>query len=420
MKKIFLLLLVALNSFGQTPLSLHTALETGLRHRFDVQANKLDVALAKNKITSAKEAWLPDLHANAEVRYNTKLETMVLDGFNGTGTEKIEVGTKNRTMYSLELSQPLFKPGLRIDTKIASLEVQEAQEKELEKEVSIRNKIVEAYLTVLLKKKELELTLESTSRYHEYLNVALEKERLHTILAADVLKVRTDYENANITAQDAQQQYDGAIRALKYHLNIDSAFILTDSLETLQAATMQSSNIDERPELKKLFFMQKTNQLRIQKSNGLWLPSLYFIGNYTSQFQSARFDYSQHLWSPYNYIGLKASLPITELFKKSKREFTIKAKQLQLQYDQQKADLTYEYSKIEIDLINNKGNITTAANNLDLARTLYDSQLTLYRSGTVSYNTLLDTEASINTAAKNYIKAVYNYLISYYNYKRIQ
>lgn len=420
MKKILLLLLVALNSFGQTPLSLHTALETGLRNRFDVQANQLDVALAKNKITSTKEAWLPELRANAEVRYNTKLETMVLDGFNGTGTEKIEVGTKNWTMYSLELSQPLFKPGLRIDTKIACLEVQEEQAKALEKEVNIRNKIVEAYLNVLLKKKELELIQESAGRYHEYLTVALEKERLHTLLASDVLKVRTDYENANISVQDAQQQYDGAIRALKYHLNIDSTFILTDSLETLQAGGVQASHIDERPELTKLSFMQKTNQLRWQKTSLLWLPSLSFIGNYTSQFQSAQFDYTKHLWSPYNYIGLKASLPVTELFKKSKREYAIKAKQLQLQYDQQKADLTYEYSKIETDLVNNKGNVNTATNNLNLARTLYDSQFNLYRSGTVSYNTLLDTEASINTAAKNYIKAVYNYLVSYYNYKRIQ
>ena len=100
MKKIIILLLVAVNSYGQTGISLNAALETGLRNRFDVQANKLDVVLAKNNITRSREAWLPDLRANGEVRYNTKLETMVLDGFNGAGSEKIEVGTKNWTMYS--------------------------------------------------------------------------------------------------------------------------------------------------------------------------------------------------------------------------------------------------------------------------------------------------------------------------------
>ncbi|SFW26635.1 TolC family protein [Chitinophaga sancti] len=420
MKKIIILLLVAVNSYGQTGISLNAALETGLRNRFDVQANKLDVVLAKNNITRSREAWLPDLRANGEVRYNTKLETMVLDGFNGAGSEKIEVGTKNWTMYSLELSQPLFKPGLKIDTKIATMEVQEEQAKELEKELSIRNKIVEAYLNVILKQQELRLVQESANRFREYLNVSLDKERLHTILASDVLKARTDYENAGISLQDAQQQYEGAIRALKYQLNIDTDLVLTDSLETLQAAQLVVFNIEDRPELMRLSFMKRTNQLRVQKSNLLWLPSVSFIGNYTSQFQSARFDYSKPLWSPYNYIGLKASLPLTELFKKSRREYTIRAKQIQLQYDQQKADLGYEYSKIETDLVNNKGNIMAAKNNLALAGSLYDSQLALYKLGTVSYSTLLDTETSVNTAAKNYIKAVYNYLVSYYNFRRMQ
>ncbi|WP_161973452.1 TolC family protein [Arcticibacter tournemirensis] len=432
-ERIFILMgmLISVASHSQTlppkQLSLAQAMQTAIERRYDIRANKLDADIAANKISKAKNEWLPTLKADGEVRYNAQLQTMILDGFGGNGgKEKIEVGTTNFTTLSMDLSQNIYKPGLNADINIAKAENKAEQQKTAEKENTIRMQVAEAYLNVILKQKQLQLAKDNTRRYREYLDVSSERKRLGTILETDLLKAQTDLENASLTEKESTQNYDLAMKALKYQMNIqdDMPLVLTDSLQTLIIANhLTDSHVDmlERPELKQLKFLEEANDLKIRKENSKWAPTLSLTGNYTTLYQAADFKYIASMWTPYNYIGIKASLPITELWTRSanKKEYRLKASQLQMQYQQKQQDLNYEVTKNKTELWNTTGNIQSAENSLTLSRTLRQNQFNNYKLGTVTYSAVLDAEATINTAEQNYVKAVYNYLLAYYNFKKL-
>jgi len=424
-------MLIAAASHSQTltpkQLSLAQAMQTAIERRYDVRANKLDVDIAENRISKIKNEWLPTLKADGEVRYNAQLQTMILDGFGSDGgKQKIEVGTTNFTTLSMDLSQTIYKPGLKADIKIAKAERKAEQEKTAEKENTISMQVAEAYLNVILKQKQLQLAGENTQRYKEYLDVSSERKRLGTILETDLLKAQTDLGNAKLTEKESVQNYDLAMNALRYQMNLndDTPLALTDSLQILiktHQLTDYQVKMEERPELKQLVFSKEANDLKIKKEIYKWTPTLSLTGNYTTLYQAADFKYIGSMWTPYNYIGVKASLPITELFIRSadKKEFQLKASQLQMQYQQKQQDLNYEVAKNKTELWNTTSNIQSAENSLTLSRTLRQNQLNNYKLGTVTYSSILDAEATINTAEQNYVKAVYNYLLTYYNFKKL-
>lgn len=399
-------------------ISLAQAFELGVKNRYDIQANKLNVAIAKNTVSKNRKEWLPDISATGNARYNTQLQTMVLDGFGG-GNQKITMGTTNLTYVSLDLTQNIFKPGLNTDIKIAKNDAVLEMEKYNEKEISIKQSIAEIYYNVVLKKTQLKLANASLERYSKYYTIAQDKYKLKVILDNDLLKAMLDYENAKNSAQEANLNYQRYLLQLKNSLNIDNTteIVLTDSIETFQNENVLTNTISlnsKRTDLKQLELQYESNKLKVLKSKQYVLPTISIIGNYTTQFQSDKFDYSKNLWSPYNYLALKVSLPLTGNLKNANtiKEYQLKMQQNEFQLRQKKLDIDNEIAKNDNELINATNRIATSKSNLELSKTLYQNQINMYQLGTVTYANILDAETSMNTAEQNYIKAVYDYLIA--------
>lgn len=421
MKRYLFIIIVFLSciqlSEAQQKISLSDAVEYAVKNRNDIQANKIDVSLAENAIAKSRNEWIPEITANGELLYNTQLQTMVFDS-----GEKFQMGTKNLTSVSFNLNQPIFKPGLSTDIKINKATLLVQREVFQEKEHNIRLYVVEAYLNVIFREQQLRVIEESTKRYESYFNLAKDKIQLGTILETELLQAQTDYENALINKQKAVQNLDLAEKALKYQMNIsdEEKLVLTDSLSVLVNNNLMKSNIQDRPELKQIYYSQQENNMKLRKSSLMWLPTISLVANYTTEFQSSNFNYSQKLWFPYNYVGVKASFSLSSMFKlhTDRREFKLKATQLMMQYEQKKHDLNYEVDKCNIELLNAFNNIGSTEKSFNLGKKLYSQQLAVYKLGTITYSTLLDAESSVSTAELNYITAIYDYLVAYYNYKK--
>jgi len=407
-------------SKAQQKLSLADAVEYATKNRYDAQANQLDIALAENTVKKSRNEWIPEITASGELLYNSQLQTMIFD--NG---EEFKMGTKNLTTLSLNLSQPIFKPGLSTDIKINKAALSAQKEALRQKESDIRLYVVEAYLNVILREQQLSLSKDNAERYKLYFDLARDKMQLGSILESDLLQVQTDYENSRINLQKAEQNYALAMKTLKYHLNMPDSeeLMLTDSLSVLiNNNPMQAWNTgtEERPELKQLYYSQQENDLRLKKSGMMWLPTLSLVANYTTEYQADNFKFSQKNWFPYNYIGLKASFPLSDILKRGtdRQEFKVKASQLAMQYNQKRQDIDYERKKYHTELTNASGNISSTNKTLDLSKDLYSQKLAVYRLGTIDYSVLLDSESSVDTAEQNYITAVYEYLVAFANYRK--
>ncbi len=425
MKRQFFIIIVILLSCiqlsqAQQRLSLADAVEYAAKNRYDAQANKFDIELAQNAVSKSRNEWIPEITANGEVLYNAQLQTMIFD--NG---EEFKMGTKNLTTLSLELSQPIFKPGLSTDIKINKATLSVKKEVLQEKKTNIKIYVIEAYLNVILREQQLKLSEENTERYKSYFDLTQNKIQLGTILESELLQAQTDYENSQTNLQKAQQNYTLAVKALKYHLNMPDSekLVLTDSLSVLlnnNPMQIRNTNAEDRPELRQIYYSQQENDLWLKKTSMMWLPTILLMANYTTEYQASNFRFSQKLWFPYNYIGLKASFPLSNIFKlrTDRREYQLKSSQLSMQYNQKLHDINYERDKYNTELLNAFGNINSTTKTLNLSKELYSQQLAVYKLGTISYSALLDIKSSVNTAEQNYITAIYEYLIAYSNYTK--
>ncbi|HKC67502.1 MAG TPA: TolC family protein [Bacteroidia bacterium] len=434
MKKVILLLLSVASVFvyAQQPtsnlsISLKQAIDEGLKNRYDIQAQKYNLAVADNSISKTKKEWIPEISGSATARYSPQIQaTYIPAGFISPNPALVALGATSISVFGLDLNQNIFKPAITTDVKIAKNNLAQQQEKNKQDENTIKEEIVKSYLNVLLKDLQNKIAANDEQRYKEYAQVAEGKLKLGTLIENDYLKAKLDYENAKSETLKAKQSYDLAVNNIRYQINIpaETQLSLTDSLNSLFAASDQlatKGDANNRTEIKQLVLQQEANKLYISKTRQNALPTFSFFANYSQQFTYTNFDYGLHQWwSPFNYLGLKLSVPITSNFKNynSIQEYKFKSTQTDLELKQRTSDINYEIQKASTELSNSYKNMQTAKSNYELSQVIYQNQKQQYTIGSLLYSNLLDTDRTLSTTEQNYIKAVYDYLLANVNYQK--
>lgn len=412
----------------QLTLSLQQALTLGIQNRYDLKANLYNISLAKNRISKNKKAWIPDIHAEGNLKYNSQLRpTIIPEGiFGSTKAQMIAMGSKNVSTFGLSLNQPVFKPGINTDIKIANARLDLNKEKIRGNKIDIKNDIATAYLNVLLKKLQFKIAKEEENRYKEYKMLAEGKYKNGALIENDYLRAKLDHENAKVKTATSKQEYQLAKDYLKYQINVplNVKIVLSDSISTISFGRTDPANnglTDQRTEIKQLNLKQKENVLRLKRTRQNALPSVSIVGYYAQLFQNENFNYGKpKWWAPESYVGLKFTIPITANFtnKNIIREYELKGQQLKMNLKQEKSTISYQIKKAETDLHNAGINMQSAKKNYQLAQTIYHNQQQQFAIGVFHYSDLLDTEKSLNNAEQNYIRNVYDYLMAKLQYEK--
>jgi len=421
-------MLLSLSALAQNTdtlkISLQQAQALALKNRFDIHANQYDIDIANNNIVKTRNEWLPDLSAGGTIRYNTQLQaTLIPTGFAGSNQPQLlALGSKNTTIFDLELDQPIFKPNLTTDIKIARNDVATQQERNRAYEIEIKTQVNYSYLNVQLKALQLKIMIDNQNRYQDYYTVATATFKAGALLENDLLKAKLDYQNAQTESEKERQQYELSLKKLSYQLNISSSLnlVLTDTIVADKQILMQAAG-PSRTEIRLLQLQQEDIKLQKQKIRQSNLPVVSLFANYSQQFLNDNFNYSTtKMWSPFSYLGLKLNVPISLIFKNKANleEFKLKDKQTALLLEQKNADINYEIQNATTTLSNAAKNMQTAKSNYDLSRLIYNTQKQQYKFGALLYRHLLDTEKSLSTAEQNYVKTVYDYLLAKTDYLR--
>ncbi len=434
MKKLIIIVLavVSFQGHAQQPttdlkVSLQEAIDLGLKNRYDIQADNYNLAIADNEIGKSKKEWIPELSGSGNVRYSPQIQsTYIPAGYFGNEAGLVALGAKSSSVFGLDLNQTIYKPGINSDIKIAKNNLEIEKERHRQSENMIKEQIAYAYLSVVLRDLQSNIAAADEQRYKEYEQVAEGKMKAGSLLENDYLKAKLDYENAKVETQKAKQNYKLALDNIKYQMNVpgETQLILSDSLDAAGFMLEQlptAKDIVNRTEIEQLILQQEGNKLQINKSHQNALPSLALYANYSKQYLNTNFDYSQtQWWSPFSYVGLRLSIPITSNLKNRHniQSNQFKSMQTDLKLKQKLADINYEVQKASFELDNASKNMSTAKNNYDLSRTIYENQKQQYDLGSLLYSDLLDTDRSLNHTEQNYVKSVYDYLVAIINYQK--
>jgi len=435
MKKILYLLLFTVfqsNLFAQNDtirLSISQATQLGISNRFDVKSDSLNINIAESQLIKSKKELLPDLSANGKLTYYGKLQPSIIPaGYLGfTEPAKVAIGMKNNTAFALDLTYPIFKPGLYTDIKVAKNNLARAKEANNKTGYDIITEISESYYDVMLKELQFIIAQKNEQRYKEYYDLANGEFNNGALIESEALQSELDYQNARANTEKQKQNYLLSQQHLKYKINVPAQFtvILTDSLQAMEnsktSVNISLNDASNRSELIQLSIEQDGNALQLKKARQNYLPSLSLFANYTQLFQGSEFNYSNNFyWAPVDYIGVKLSIPITGSFKNvnSVKECKFRISQTKFNLQQKMADIEYEVQQATTTLTNAETNLVVAKNNYSLSQRVYESKKQQFNLGSFSYEKLLDTEKSLSATEQGYITAVYDFLIAKINYQK--
>ena len=415
------------NAQTRLKLSLQEAIELGLKTRLELQTQLLNIRLAEIAVKKNKDQWLPILEGSGNIRYNTQLQESVLPegAFGGTitgdGPMRIAFGTRVNTNFSLDATQNIYKPSLNQDLKISKKTVDFEKEVVKQTAVQIKLNIAEAYYAVLFRQEEIAILEKNLARAKLYLDIWTGKLALGTVQENDVGKVKLDYQNVDIKLKRAKQNLELALNNLYKNLNINTftAIELTDSLNTKEMDEEPnadlSSTVSARSEIKQFALTNDLNQLRYDKAALGRQPTVTAYANYSLLYQSDGFNFFENdTWSPFNYLGVKLSVPILDQHKTAseKSEFKIRQEIGINNWNSQKAEVLYELQNAQTLLKNAQLNLEYAQDNYRLAEQVFKVNQQKYALGGLLYNDLLDTEKSLSEAENNVLSNTYDLLIA--------
>ena len=137
-----------------TRLSLQTTIDNALKHRNEIQIQKINAEYSQNEVMKAGSKLLPQLTAGLDERYNGKLQTNIIpgDAFGAPGAPAryVQFGTKFSATAAFNLTVPIYNPGDFGDRKIAKVQAAYDALNVNKSEVDMVVEVTQSYFNVLL------------------------------------------------------------------------------------------------------------------------------------------------------------------------------------------------------------------------------------------------------------------------------
>ncbi|PLK43155.1 TolC family protein [Emticicia sp. TH156] len=408
-------------------ISLNEAVQKGLANRLELKAQNLNIQIAGTENEKIKARWLPQISGNADIRWNTQLQTTILPfalpGSAETQTE-VRLGRPFNNSFLVQAEQKVYDANRKIDLQLNNTQL-DAQKNNLEQlSVNLKQVITEAYYNCVFAKERLTLSVLALERSKSYLEAGKARFDQGAILKNDLDKLELDASNAQLAQTRNQQDYDLSLIALQYQLNTSE---MVEPGEDLQAIFGYSQvvqgqlNIENRAEIKAEQLSRRLNELNAQKQLARNRPTVSVYGNYSYfQLSETLNPFEKNTWFPANYIGIRANVPIFDgrQARLTANDFRVRQQINVLNAERLRNDFSYESKSTWNTLQQSILNLEEARKNIDLAHRILETDKFRFEKGVILLSDLKNTEYALQNAETQYLSSIYNFLIASVRYKK--
>lgn len=412
--------------FSQS-LSLEQAIQRGIENRIEIKSQNLNVQIASAENEKIKAKWLPQVSGNADLRWNTQLQTTILPfALPGTGEAQTEIrlGRPFNNTFVLQADQKVYDANRKIDRQVNDTQV-EVQKNTLEQiRINLRQAITEAYYNCVFAKERLNLSVMALQRANSYFEVGQARLDQGAILKNDLDKLELDVSNARLAQTKNQQDYDLSLIALQYQLNTTDRVEPSEDLQTIFNFSQiidNQLNIEKRTEIRAEELNLRLNQLNGQKQLARNKLSLSAYGNYSYfQLSETLNPFAKNTWFPANYVGIRANVPIFDgrQARLAANDFKVRQQINALNSERLRNDFGYESKSTWNTLQQSKLNLEEAKKNIALAQRILETDKFRFEKGVILLSDLKNTEYSLQNAENQYLSSIYNFLIASVRYRK--
>jgi len=429
MKRIVLFItasLLSLAAFSQESYSLKEAINYSLKNHGSnvIYNNELEKVRLQSK--EALAAYLPQVNGSFTYDDNIKRQTTILPGamFGSPKDIPVQFGNKYNSGAVVQLDQTIYDQtliyGLKAgmpSQKIAELNIAKNNEELIYNTAS-------AYAQILILKEQQKLLAANEKQYKELYNIT--KFRFDKGVAKKVDIDRATVQLNNIQAQQKQIQtdIDVAYNSLKnaMGLPLNAALQIEDSLDYSRYQQMASDSLNVQDLID--YQLQSQNialqEIDVKRKQAAFLPTVSAYARYGGQAFNNDIEKSVSNWNAYSAVGLKVNVPI---FSGKRKESQLKQSRLELENDKQNlelntAQLQMQFQNAARQLQENITTLGANKNNMDLAKSVYETSQFEYSKGVSTMSDLLNADYSYKQAQSNYMNSLLNLVSNRLEYER--
>jgi len=434
-------------------LSMEQAVGIALRQNRDVQAGRLALEEANERVTEAWSNVYPSLDFDASYTRNVSPTLSFLPAriFDPTAAEGdyigVQFGADNQWSSTISLEQPIFSASAFIGVGAAGRykDLQEEMLRGLTQGVVTRVRV--AYYQLLLQQEQLRLIEKSVQRVRASLKETQALNRAGLASDYDVLRLEVELANLEPNLLRAENSVHQAQRQMALELDlpegqavaVEGALADMDLSSTaansganrqvlafvgFQGAGMAEVDravgmaADLRSDLRQLQLTESLRKTEMRLEQVEYIPRITFFGNYVISAQDngspnffARGD-GQRAYG--RNIGVRVSVPI---FQGLRRDARVDQKRAALRQAETQTRLAQDQARLQVQnlveqtdesLLRAQGQKRAVAQ----AQRGFEIASAQFREGLSSQLELTDAEVALRQSEFNYAQAVYDYLVA--------
>lgn len=429
MKQALLFIMAALTGIAasaQATFSLRDAIDYSLKNHGSniIYNNELEKVKLQSK--EALSSYLPQVNGNVTFDDNIKRQTTILPGamFGSPKDIPVQFGSKYNSGAVVQLDQTIYDQALIYGIK-AGVPAQKIAELNIAKnnEALIYNTAA-AYSQILILKEQQKLLAANEKQYKDLYDITKFRFDKGVAKKVDLDKVTVQLNNIRAQQKQIQTDIEVAYNSLKnaMGLPLDTALRIADSLDYskyLQAAS-DSLNIQELVD----YQLQSQNialqEIDVKRKQAASLPTVSAYARYGGQAFGNDVSTATTNWNAYSAVGLKLNVPI---FSGKRRDSQLKQSRLELENEKENlelntAQLTMQFQNAARQLQENITTLSTNKNNMELAKSVYETSQFEYSKGASTMSDLLNADFSYKQAQSNYITSLLNLVSNRLEYER--
>ncbi len=411
--------------FGQS-LSIRQCIDYSLANHKSalIYANKGKIV--ENQKKDAISAYLPQVAGTFGFDDNLELQTTVLPGAMVGSPDDIEVkfGTKYNSNASIQLDQTIYDQALIYGIK-AGVPAQMIADLNREKNnEDLMYNTATAFFQILVLKEQQKLLAGNEKQYNDLYVISKFRFEKGVGKKVDVDRVKVKLNDLKTQQKQVQLDIEKAYSSLKDAMGMPSneSFVIVENLDynTYLEFKNESLNIQDLIGYKLQSQNIALQEIDVKRKQAAYLPTISAYARGGRQAFGNELDAALNDWKNYSAIGLKANVPI---FSGGHRKAKIQESRLEL--ENAKQDLNLSVADFEMRFLNASKQLPediAALNsnkaNMELAKSIYESNKFEYDKGISLMSDLLDTDFTFRQAESRYMSSLFNLVTNRLIYER--
>lgn len=394
--------------------TLEQCIDFALKNRASINIAQIDEEIGERDIASSLSGWFPQLGMTSGYSHNIKIPTAII------GDQVIFMGMKNVSALAFQADQQILNPQLIQATKAAKV-VRELNAKNTEQnKINTVVEVSKAYYDILTSNEQLEIIKANIVRIEKQLADATARYEVGLV-------DQTDFKRAKIALSNSKADLKRTLELLNYkyaylkelvglqqNAELTLSFNDTDVETQILLESSEGLKVENRVEYQMLETQKKLQLLNTKFSKAAYMPTMSAFVNYAWDWRANNIGELYDLTVPRSVFGVNFAFNI---FDGNKKLHNVRKSQLmetRLDWDmiQLKNQINTQYQMAIASYNANVNDWSTAKENMQMSKDVYDVIKLQYDAGVKTYLELMTADTDLKTAQINYLNALYAVLSS--------